>query len=206
MEPRNRRDDFSTRIKEMLAKRAGYRCSNPSCRASTVGAEPSAPDKALYAGRAAHICAASPLGPRYDPNQSSAERSDIQNGIHLCIACADRVDQNGGMSVTADDLRKWKREREEETIKEWSRPASPGATDVRGVIYAWLQGNTADAPGKSHRTIQQISIGTRLTEDEVQAACRSDMRMFPSQKQPGSWSIFRAEPESVYERRGVRAF
>ena len=31
------RDDFSPKIKETLAKRAGYLCSNPNCKQLTVG-------------------------------------------------------------------------------------------------------------------------------------------------------------------------
>ena len=34
----NRRDNFTPKTKELLAKRAGYLCSNPNCRKPTIGA------------------------------------------------------------------------------------------------------------------------------------------------------------------------
>lgn len=32
-------DDFSPAVKDILAKRAAYRCSNPACKKITVGAQ-----------------------------------------------------------------------------------------------------------------------------------------------------------------------
>lgn len=206
----SQRDEFLATIKTTLAKRAGNHCSNPTCRASTSGPDPSAPDRALSTGRAAHICAASPGGPRYDPSQSPAERRSIHNAIHLCITCADLVDQNGGTSATAEALRKWKLDREAEAEMAHSlRRAAGSISDngaICGTVYEWLSAHTSEIRGKSHRTIQEIADGAGLTEDQVRAACRSHSQIFPSQSQPGSWSIFPSEPKSVYERRGVRIF
>lgn len=33
------RDDFSQKVKDELAKRVGYLCSNPQCRKVTIGAQ-----------------------------------------------------------------------------------------------------------------------------------------------------------------------
>ena len=60
------RDDFSEQTKQLLAKRVGYRCSNPNCQKPTSGSNLD-PNKATNIGVAAHICAAAPRGPRYDP-------------------------------------------------------------------------------------------------------------------------------------------
>jgi hypothetical protein len=75
------RDDFPTLIKEMLAKRVGYRCSNPGCRKPTSGPQED-PSKAVNVGVAAHITAASPNGPRYDPSltQTSVALSKTGSG------------------------------------------------------------------------------------------------------------------------------
>ena len=81
------RDDFSQKTKEDLAKRVGYRCSNPQCRQLTIGANESG-DGIISVGEAAHICAASPGGKRYDVNMTSEERASIDNGIWLCRNCA----------------------------------------------------------------------------------------------------------------------
>lgn len=106
------RDDFSLPTARKLAERAAYICSNPSCRRITIGPDQSASALSIKTGKAAHICAASPSGPRYDMSQTPAERSGIENGIWLCGACADLIDKNGGAGYPADHLRKWKKSHE----------------------------------------------------------------------------------------------
>jgi hypothetical protein len=77
------RDDFREPVKRTLGLRAGNRCSDPNCRALTSG--PQVDDtKAVNVGVAAHITAAAPGGPRFDPNLSPRERADASNGIWLC--------------------------------------------------------------------------------------------------------------------------
>ena len=56
---RNHADDFPVNIKDVLAKRIGFRCSNPGCRQLTNGPQTD-PSKAVNVGVAAHITAASP--------------------------------------------------------------------------------------------------------------------------------------------------
>ncbi len=47
------RDDFPLPVKDALAKRVGYRCSNPQCRQSTSGPQDD-PTKFVNTGVAAH--------------------------------------------------------------------------------------------------------------------------------------------------------
>jgi hypothetical protein len=101
------RDGFLKDSKEILAKRVGMRCSNPNCRRPTSGPQEH-PRKAVNIGVAAHICAAAPGGPRYDPRMTSVERGDIDNGLWLCQTCAKLVD-NDTHHYTADLLRQWRR-------------------------------------------------------------------------------------------------
>jgi hypothetical protein len=61
---RKSRDDFAERTKLQIAKRAGWLCSFPTCRASTVDTT-SEGESEINIGTAAHICAAAPRGPRY---------------------------------------------------------------------------------------------------------------------------------------------
>jgi hypothetical protein len=56
---------------------------------------------------AAHITAASPDGPRYDPVLSQDERRSQNNGIWLCQTCAKLVD-NDPLRYHAEMLREWK--------------------------------------------------------------------------------------------------
>ncbi len=131
------RDDFSQRTKDGLAARAGHRCSNPNCRRPTTGAQQGG-DGAVSIGVAAHVTAASPGGPRYDPRLSSAERGEWRNGIWLCQNCAKLVDSDAS-HYTADDLRKW-REMSEEASAAWLDPGHDplSAPDSDGDLVAFF--------------------------------------------------------------------
>jgi hypothetical protein len=101
------RDDFDQKTKDVLFRRARAKCSNPDCRKETSEAH-SEEDKAVNTGVAAHITAASPGGPRYDPTLSVDERKAAQNGIWLCQNCAHLVDADP-LRYSVEVLRKWKR-------------------------------------------------------------------------------------------------
>ena len=103
-----RPDDFPLKTKETLAKRVGYRCSNPDCRQLTSGPTED-PEKAINIGVAAHITAASPGGPRYDGSITSKTRRSSRNGIWLCQTCAKLVDSDA-VRYTAKVLQRWKRD------------------------------------------------------------------------------------------------
>lgn len=101
------RDEFSAGVKQVLAHRAGYRCSKPDCRASTAGPSLQAPTSKSSIGVAAHITAAAPGGPRYDPHLTREERSSAPNGIWLCQNHAKEVDDDA-TAFTVEKLRAWK--------------------------------------------------------------------------------------------------
>jgi len=101
------RCNFSSRAIDALAKRVGYRCSNPSCRKKTIG--PGADDtRAVSISTAAHITAASGLGPRYDPSILPSQRSHISNGNWLCADCGRMIDSDPNR-FSVELLRRWKR-------------------------------------------------------------------------------------------------
>jgi len=108
------RDEFSEDIKRRLRERVGTHCSNPSCRLHTTG-----PGKGLEdvnrIGIAAHITAASPGGPRYNPLLKSEERSSIDNGIWLCSNCARLID-NDKNKYSTDILEEWKKSAEQNQV------------------------------------------------------------------------------------------
>ncbi|AZO83336.1 hypothetical protein BOO88_12485 [Stutzerimonas stutzeri] len=105
-----KRDDFTPSTKKTLALRAAYFCSNPRCLKLTAGPS-SVPTKALTSGHAAHIHAASELGPRYKASQSPEERKSIENGIWLCRECGVIVDSDESGHTDAQ-LRRWKADHE----------------------------------------------------------------------------------------------
>ena len=138
----SQRDDFLRPARETLAKRAGQRCSNPDCGAVTSGPHKE-PQKAINLGVAAHITAAAPSGPRYNPNMSSEDRTAITNGIWLCQYCAKLVDSDIAR-FPVELLIIWKR-RHEESVKRQTVAAgksnvstlAPGLLDVSAVYPHW---------------------------------------------------------------------
>lgn len=100
------RDNFTAPAKRELAHRVGVRCSNPDCRKSTSGPADD-PKKHVNIGIAAHITAAAPGGPRYDPTLTSEERERPENGIWLCQNCAKLIDSDLDR-FTPEFLRLWK--------------------------------------------------------------------------------------------------
>lgn len=107
------REDFSDAVKRAVRDRAASICSNPKCLTPTVGADPSTDDGVTVIGVAAHICAASPGGPRYRATQTAASRTGIGNAIWLCANCATLIDKNAGRNFSVDALQKWKKDAEQ---------------------------------------------------------------------------------------------
>jgi hypothetical protein len=105
------RDDFSAPVKREVAARSGNRCSNPTCRLLTNRPDPARTDKSLNLGVAAHICAASAGGPRYDATMSPEERKSPNNAIWLCQSCSRIIDSSPD-AFTVDGLLAWKRHAE----------------------------------------------------------------------------------------------
>lgn len=113
---RKKEDEFKQKVKDALSRRVAQRCSNPDCRVPT--AAPGETElKVNNVGVAAHIHAASPGGPRYDPAMSSIERSSISNAIWLCSICSIKIDLDE-TRYTASLLREWKRVAEETATRE----------------------------------------------------------------------------------------
>lgn len=109
------RDDFPKRTKDTLSKRVGLRCSNPTCRCLTMGPN-SDPIKSTNVGVAAHICAASEGGPRYENMMTPEERRHVLNGIWLCQNCAKLIDSDKER-YTVELMKEWKHDAEEEAFQ-----------------------------------------------------------------------------------------
>jgi len=105
---RAKRDDFPEIVKRELAKRVNYNCS--LCHAPTSGPQTGS-DRSFSVGKAAHIKAAAPGGPRYDPDQSREARRGIHNGIWCCSVCADIVDRDPA-AYSVEELHRLKDEAE----------------------------------------------------------------------------------------------
>lgn len=114
------RDDFSPATKLLLAKRVGHRCSNPECRRPTSGPQ-SDRTKAINLGVAAHMTAASRLGPRYADALSTRERLSAENGIWLCQTCARLIDSDSHR-YSVETLVSWKRSAERLALESLESP------------------------------------------------------------------------------------
>ena len=122
------RDDFQHGVKRTIAQRVGYHCSNPTCGAKTTGPQID-PAKAINIGVAAHIAAASPGGPRYQPAASEADRISPENGIWLCQNCAKLID-NDVARFPETLLGHWKQTAELRALQQLGRQSPFDRTDA----------------------------------------------------------------------------
>lgn len=102
----NNRQEFSAKIKATLAKRVGFKCSNPNCNRPTSGPA-TEKDKQINIGVAAHIIPASVNGPRAE-KVSNLKRRDIKNGIWLCQTCSVLIDKDP-LKFDKNILYNWKK-------------------------------------------------------------------------------------------------
>lgn len=86
------RDNFSKPTVRKLAENSSYICNNPDCRGITIFN--TSGEKSSKCGIAAHICAASEKGPRFDSSQTPEERTSYENGIWLCSNCSILIDRD----------------------------------------------------------------------------------------------------------------
>ena len=116
------RDNFPAKVIKTIRDRVEGICSNPDCRRLTIGPH-SDKEKFLNLGRASHITAAAPGGPRYDPNITRDERRSIDNAIWLCNMCADKIDKDEE-KYTQKLLLSWKKKSESIATKQLEKPIS----------------------------------------------------------------------------------
>jgi hypothetical protein len=112
----------------------------------TVGAN-AAQDGIVTIGVAAHICAASAGGPRYDPLQTPEQRRGKENGIWLCQNCGKLIDSDEA-KFTEEVLRRWKRDAQERALRELVAPglsAPTGETARFSSIIAADHASSSDA-------------------------------------------------------------
>ena len=145
------RDEFAEGTKRQIGRQAGWLCSDPECRCFTVGSNLGG-DGEINLGIAAHICAAAPGGPRYDPAMTPEERRSPDNGIWLCQRHAKAVD-NDPAACSPERLREWKR-------------LAHGDS--------WRRAVGAEAPGRARTG----DASPELTRADVREAAATDLATF----------------------------
>lgn len=102
--------NFSKNTIDTLAKRAAFMCSNPDCRALTVGPN-SDPEKSTKIGEAAHIYGARIGSKRYINTMTDPARAEITNSIWLCRNCHKLIDTDE-YKYSANILFVWREQHE----------------------------------------------------------------------------------------------
>jgi hypothetical protein len=171
MSGRDARDDFPESVKRDLCDRVGGLCSRPGCRVVTKGPRADSP-KAKSIGRASHIHAAAPGGPRYDASQTPEQRCSFENGIWLCANHAAEVDADVSR-FSAVELRGWKEDAENVAQSMIGRSAAGiGLGAARGLIAI---GPDVVAEGRVLRTA--FGVWT-VALDEFVLGDLTDLRRF----------------------------
>lgn len=98
--------DFDRNIIDTVAKRAGFICSNPDCRAKTVGPNTDV-NKSIVIGEVAHIYGARPAAKRYKEDMTDAARGEITNAIWLCRNCHKIIDSDD-KKFSSETLFRWR--------------------------------------------------------------------------------------------------
>lgn len=151
------RDDFPFKVKELLARRVSYRCSNPNCRQPTSGPQKH-PLKSVNVGVAAHITAASPDGPRYDRSITPEERKDVSNGIWLCQNCAKLIDDDLAR-YNVDKLHEWKETAEDTAKRELEGGSIDHQPENQNAIAILKEINTRSNRIADEPQLQGVSYG-----------------------------------------------
>jgi len=142
------RDNFPPDIVEKLAKRVGMLCSNGDCRKPTCGPQDT-PTGAINVGVASHITAASPGGPRYNPELTNEMRRGIENGIWLCQTCSKLIDSDQ-TRFTVSELQRWKREAEDRAKRGLVAPTDEQMTATL------LRMRKCKVPSYTHKVVYTI--------------------------------------------------
>lgn len=130
------RDNFTAQTVKFLRERVNNFCSNPDCRRLTSEPKQGGASGINLTGVAAHICAASSLGPRYDESMSTEARKDISNGIWLCNRCARLIDIEPNVYPT-ELLQQWKKNAELRIFKNSNQKFS-SETEVEKELHRAL--------------------------------------------------------------------
>lgn len=101
------RVEFSQRTRDVIAARAGYRCSFPTCRKGTIGPGFGGEETASI-GVACHIFSAAPGGPRGRHDLTAEQLAAVSNGFWACQDHARLVDTNDGQRYPAGLLIGWR--------------------------------------------------------------------------------------------------
>lgn len=139
--------DFTASTIRVLREEVANRCSKPDCRVICIAKGDEIKGNINIIGQAAHICAASPGGPRYDSDMGDEDRSHINNGIWLCSNHATEIDKNAS-KYPVELLHEWKIKAIEKAQQEIGKPL-PTEHDAINLLTTALSGSPRDLGTKA---------------------------------------------------------
>ncbi|XP_064385969.1 uncharacterized protein LOC135334631 [Halichondria panicea] len=165
----NRRDNFSAAVVKILHKRVGGKCCR--CDATTFGPVANNPIKSINIGQAAHIAAAAPGGPRYDPTMTPEERAGVTNGMWMCSNCHDIIDRDVDEYPTAK-LRAMRKKAEQRAKAEMGVGTSKGVSETTDGVAVGVSAATIVDIRKAKAEIRALN-GDKLSESRAEELLES---------------------------------
>jgi hypothetical protein len=159
------RDEFPKPVLDTLAKRVGFRCSNPDCRQLTAGPREDE-TKTVNIGVAAHITSAARGGPRFDGSISAADRGAFANGIWLCQNCAKLID-NDPSRYSIEVLQTWKVQAEDAARAELegSSTSVAGSRPSAELIIQWRKVKITSEMHEYRLELSVHNVGGKVLRD-----------------------------------------
>lgn len=152
------RENFTGAVRQIIAGRAGYRCSFPTCGRVTIGPGATARQTASN-GVACHIFSAAPNGPRGQGGLTADQLKDVENGFWACEDHAKLVDTNEGKRYPAATLLGWRALHEARIHLEMGGIRLP---------VNWIEGiEIISSPDASSRSGPMFKPGQRLNLSRV---------------------------------------
>jgi len=124
-----KREEFSEETKLIIARRAAYRCSFPTCDRVTIGPGKKS-NQFIVTGEAAHIYSAATNGPRGQGDLTPLELRSPDNGIWFCRVHSKIPDLNGGRDYPPSRLHSYKALHESRIARELGEVTCP---------FGWLE-------------------------------------------------------------------
>lgn len=193
---------------KVVIARSGNKCAYPGCVLELTVDPYNKEDQPKATGKVAHIAGASPNGPRYDPDMSTAERGSANNLIYLCGTHHDAID-----AQLHHHTREFLTDAKQNHEQAVARAVRTGLGDVTYVELtvvctvmagdaAPLQPGGVDLAVPLQQKIEVNNLGTqsvqRITDGLSQAARVQEFIAFQSTTQPDFGSRLVARFKSDY--------
>lgn len=121
--------DYTRTTLRRLDTLSGNQCAAPCCDKPLI-----ARDGQTIVSKICHIEAASPDGPRYNPQMTDEDRRHYNNLVLLCDECHSIIDnKNNSSTYTVELLRSWKKNHERKNLARQAANASSLALAINAI-------------------------------------------------------------------------